>query len=309
MANYLVTGAAGFIGAAISIKLLEQGNRVVTIDNLSTGYFENIPKGVEFIEGDCANPNIYEKLPQYKYDAILHIAGQSSGEISFNDPIYDIRANAESTLLLLKFALKSGCNRFIYASTMSVYGNKPDRQISESDECSPESFYGVAKLASEQYMKIYEKYGINTTSVRLFNVYGPGQNMMNLKQGMVSIFIAQAMKDKKIHVKGDKSRFRDFIYIDDVTEIFIKCIKNKKTYGKTFNTGTGLKTSVESLVKIIVSIIDKNILVEYSGNTKGDIHGIYANNDRMNDFFSLKKLTPLSQGIKQMIDSLDGNIQ
>ena len=309
MANYLVTGAAGFIGAAISIKLLEQGNRVVTIDNLSTGYIENIPKGVDFIEGDCANPNIYEKLPQYQYDAILHIAGQSSGEISFSDPIYDIRANAESTLLLLKFALRSGCNRFIYASTMSVYGNKPDRQISESDECSPESFYGVAKLASENYMRIYEKYGINTTSVRLFNVYGPGQNMMNLKQGMVSIFIAQAMKDKKIHVKGDKSRFRDFIYIDDVTEIFFKCINNKKTYGKIFNVGTGLKTSVESLIKIIVRKIDQNILVEYSGNTKGDIHGIYANNDRMNDYFSLKKLTPLSEGIKQMIESLDGNIQ
>tara|TARA_B110000008_G_scaffold148929_1_gene150375 strand:- start:908 stop:1261 length:354 start_codon:yes stop_codon:yes gene_type:complete len=117
------------------------------------------------------------------------------------------------------------------------------------------------------------------------------------------------MKDKKIHVKGDKSRFRDFIYIDDVTEIFFKCINNKKTYGKIFNVGTGLKTSVESLIKIIVRKIDQNILVEYSGNTKGDIHGIYANNDRMNDYFSLKKLTPLSEGIKQMIESLDGNIQ
>ena len=175
---------------------------------------------------------------------------------------------------------------------MSVYGNKPDRQISESDECRPESFYGVAKLASEHYMRIYERYGINTTSVRLFNVYGPGQNMMNLKQGMVSIFIAQAIKYKKIHVKGDKSRYRDFIYIDDVTEIFIKCIKNKKTYAKVINVGTGLKTSVGSLIEIIVSIIDKNIIVEYSGYTEGDIQGIYANIDRMNDYFCLNKLTP-----------------
>ena len=114
MANYLVTGAAGFIGAAVAKKLLVDGHRVVSIDNLSTGFESNIPEGVTFIKGDCGDANVYKKVPQEHYDAIFHIAGQSSGEISFDDPIYDIRTNAESTLLLLKFALKNECKRLCY---------------------------------------------------------------------------------------------------------------------------------------------------------------------------------------------------
>ena len=98
MANYLVTGAAGFIGSAIAKDLLLKGNKVVTIDNLSTGFKKNIPYGAIFIEGDCGNSLVYKKIPSIKFDAILHIAGQSSGEISFDDPIYDIKTNAESTL-------------------------------------------------------------------------------------------------------------------------------------------------------------------------------------------------------------------
>ena len=105
MASYLVTGAAGFIGAAVAKRLLDDGHQVVTIDNLSTGFESNIPESVTFVEGDCGDASVYERIPQSHYDAIFHIAGQSSGEISFDDPIYDIRTNAESTLLLLKFAL------------------------------------------------------------------------------------------------------------------------------------------------------------------------------------------------------------
>ena len=213
MARYLVTGAAGFIGAALASRLMKEGNQVVTIDNLSTGNISNIPDGVKFIEGDCGNQDVYSNIPNDPFDAIFHIAGQSSGEISFDDPIYDIRTNAESTLLLLKFALKNNCKRFIFASTMSVYGIKPERPVKENEDCHPESFYGIAKLASEHYLRVYEQFGIDTTSLRLFNVYGPGQNMDNLRQGMVSIFLAQMLKDKSIHVKGSADRFRDFIHV------------------------------------------------------------------------------------------------
>ena len=153
MANYLVTGAAGFIGAALTKRLLADGHKVVTIDNLSTGFIENIPEGTVFIEGDCADPDIYSKIPQGNFDAIFHIAGQSSGEISFDDPIYDIRTNTESTILLLKFALRNGCTRFIYAGTMSVYGDKPDRLINEDEECKPQSFYGVGKLMAMNFLQ------------------------------------------------------------------------------------------------------------------------------------------------------------
>ena len=301
MANYLITGAAGFIGAALAKRLVTEGHTVVAIDNLSTGYETNIPEGVNFFQGDCGDFAIYEHIPQEPYDAIYHIAGQSSGEISFDDPIYDIRTNAESTILLLKFALKNMCTRFIFAGTMSVYGIKPDQPISEDEDCYPQSFYGVAKLASEHYMRIYQQYGIKTTSLRLFNVYGPGQNLSNLRQGMVSIFLAQMLKKSHIHVKGARDRFRDFIHVDDVVEAFVRCLSREESWGENINIATGKKTTVGEVVDALVETRDSEITVEYSGATAGDIHGIFANIDKMKSLLGMHTFTPIEQGIKDMV--------
>tara|TARA_B110000902_G_scaffold179452_1_gene203412 strand:- start:10415 stop:11338 length:924 start_codon:yes stop_codon:yes gene_type:complete len=300
MANYLVTGAAGFIGAAVTKKLLADGHNVVSIDNLSTGTIESIPKGTVFIEGDCSAPEVYTKIPQHQYHAILHIAGQSSGEISFDDPIYDIRTNTESTLLLLKFALKNSCKRFIYAGTMSVYGDKQDRPIKEDEECNPQSFYGVGKLASEHYMRIYEQYGINSTSLRLFNVYGPGQNLNNMRQGMVSIFMAQMINNHSILVKGASERYRDFVFIDDVVNIFIKAIDEKMSFNKVINVGTGVKTTIKQLLAALCDLHNETVQVEYKGNTSGDVHGIFASIDELERVFGLTSLTKFKVGLEQM---------
>ena len=301
MANYLVTGAAGFIGAALAKELKDGGNKVVTIDNLSTGIQSKIPESVFFVQGDCADPLVYDKLPELRFDAIFHIAGQSSGEISFDDPIYDIRTNVEATLLLLKYAIKNGCKRFIYAGTMSVYGVKPDRPINEEETCKPQSFYGVGKLASEHYMRIYQEYGIESTSLRLFNVYGPGQNLENLRQGMVSIFLAQMLKNHSIHAKGSPDRFRDFIYIDDVVDAFVRCLSCKRSYGKVINIGTGTRKKVKDVIAELVKNQNQDISVEYSGCTKGDIHGIYADVERMEEILGMKTKTPFEIGVNKMV--------
>jgi len=276
MSSYLVTGAAGFIGSALVKQLVAEGHRVVTIDNLSTGFRENIPNGVEFYRGDCQDEAIYQRIPQEKYDAIFHIAGQSSGEISFDDPSYDLRTNTESTLHLLKFALSVGCSRFIYCSSMSVYGIKPDRPIKEDEVLLPESFYGVGKLASEHYLRIYEQYGVRSTSLRLFNVYGPGQNMVNLRQGMVSIYMQQMLKNNHIVVKGNKDRYRDFVYIDDVVAGFMKCLESDKSCGKIINIAAGKRITVERLLDILTGLHNEKVSITYSGSTPGDLHGIYA---------------------------------
>lgn len=301
MARYLVTGAAGFIGAALASRLIKEGNQVVTIDNLSTGNISNIPDGVEFIEGDCGNQDVYSNIPNDPYDAIFHIAGQSSGEISFDDPIYDIRTNAESTLLLLKFALKNNCKRFIFASTMSVYGIKPERPVKESEDCHPESFYGIAKLASEHYLRVYEQFGIDTTSLRLFNVYGPGQNMDNLRQGMVSIFLAQMLKDKRIHVKGSADRFRDFIHVDDVVESFLRCLSCDKSKSEIINIANGKATKVKEIIDLLASSQKDEIEIKYKGGTPGDIHGIFADITLMNEILGTWDRVDLKDGIKKMI--------
>jgi len=301
MGNYLVTGAAGFIGGAISRRLIAEGHGVVSIDNLSTGYEECVPPGVDLYIDDVANPLIYAKIPQHKYDAIFHIAGQSSGEISFDDPIYDIRTNAESTLLLLKFALTNGCERFIFAGTVSVYGNKTDHPVSEKEGCYPESFYGVAKLASEHYMRIYQQYGINSTSLRLFNVYGPGQNLKNLRQGMVSIYLAQILVKGSIHIMGSADRYRDFVYIDDVVEAFIRCLNSSKSWGKSINVGYGKRTTVEEVIRLIKGTQKKEIEVKFEGNTAGDVHGIYADISLLKSSLGKWNMTGLEEGIKKMV--------
>ena len=142
MSKYLVTGGAGFIGSKLAQRLIDKGNHITIIDNLSTGFKENIPKSAKFIEGNCQDSKLYESLDE-KFDAIYHIAGQSSGEISFDDPVYDLQTNTQSTLLLLSYAVRTGCSRFIYASSMSIYGDQPDMAIAEVQPSKPKSFYGV----------------------------------------------------------------------------------------------------------------------------------------------------------------------
>ena len=303
MDTLLVTGAAGFIGAAIAKKLLEEGNKVITIDNLSTGFRSNIPDGVEFIEGDCQDAGVYKDLEDLKIDGIFHIAGQSSGEISFENPVYDLQTNAQSTLLLLKLALKTNCKNFLYASTMSVYGDKPDQPIDENAALKPKSFYGVGKIASEHYLRIYQEYGINSTALRLFNVYGPGQNMKNLKQGMVSIFLAQALENGHIHVKGSADRFRDFVYIDDVVRGFLTAYKSNNAGFRYYNVATGIRTTIKELISNMKLYIPEDISVEYSGSTPGDQFGIYSSIEKIKKELNWSPLVDLNSGLKIMVNS------
>ena len=301
MGNYLVTGVAGFIGAAVAKKLLEQGHHVVGLDNLTTGAPENIPAGTVFFKGDCQDGLVYsELLPQKPYDAIFHIAGQSSGEISFDDPVYDLRTNAESTLRLLKFALAVGCTRFVYASTMSVYGTPATPVVDETAPTVPQSFYGVGKLASEHYLRIYENYGIRSTALRLFNVYGEGQNMTNMRQGMVSIYLAMMARDGRIMVKGSPDRFRDFVYIHDVVSAFLACLDHPESVGKCLNIGGSGQVHVHELVDKLRALAPKPVDVEYSGSTPGDVFGIAADKTLARQCLGYTPAFTLDEGLAAM---------
>ena len=303
--KYLVTGGAGFVGSAVAKKLLEDNHQVVIIDNLSTGYIENLPAEAMFIEGDISQKETIDKLNNMKFDAILHIAGQSSGEISFEDPVYDLNCNTTSTLRLLDYAKNSGCKRFIYASTMSVYGEQKGKEkFSEKDETNPKSFYAVGKLASEKYMLIYKnQYGIDFTSLRYFNIYGPGQNLENLKQGMVSIYLKQFIDDKfkNVEVKGSLDRFRDLVYIDDIVDITIESIDNNNFYNDIFNIGTGIKVKVSEILDLIKKYLNSNKKIIVTDNTPGDQFGIYADNTKLKSIYS-KEFISFEDGLKKMIE-------
>lgn len=297
--NILITGVAGFIGSKLAAKLLENKKFVIYgIDNFSTGYKYNIPKNVKFIKGDLSNPKILNNL-KIKCDYIFHFAGQSSAEKSFEDPITDIKNNTLSTINLIDFAIKKKIKKIIYASSMSVYGNSKKGFFSESDQLKPLSCYGVSKKTSEAYLELFKK-KVPYVILRLFNVYGPGQDLQNLKQGMVSIFISQALRKKEITVKGKLTRFRDFVPISLVTSVCIKLINNKFK-NEIFNVGIGKKKTINNLLKIIFRSTG-NKKVKISKNTPGDQYGAYANNKKIIRKLKIKPQDNFNIDIKDFID-------
>jgi UDP-glucose 4-epimerase len=302
VADYLVTGVAGFIGGALAQHLIREGHRVVGVDNLSTGFREAVPEGVEFFEGGCEAAATWARIPQIQYEAIYHIAGQSSGEVSFEDPVYDLQTNAQSTLHLLQLARRLGARQLIYASTMSVYGDQPDHPVLERAPTEPKSFYGVGKLASEHYLRIYaEQFGIKTVALRLFNVYGPGQNLSNLKQGMVSIYLAQALQNRHIVIKGGADRFRDFVYIEDVVAAF-KAAEQMDCAGYgCFNIATGVRTTVADLVSAIQKALPFESTTEFVSGTPGDQFGITGDSRSFQAAAGWRVETPLDTGLKKMV--------
>jgi UDP-glucose 4-epimerase len=302
MNTYLITGAAGFIGSHIAQRYIDRGDQVWTIDNLRTGDPDKIPAGVNFIKGACQDDAAIRQLKDTRFDAIIHIAGQSSGQISFEDPLYDFQTNVEATVKLAEYALRTGSLRFVYASSMSVYGNVPDAPIAESRVPNPISFYGIGKLTSEQYLQMYAGKGLRPTSIRFFNVYGPNQNMNNLKQGMISIYLAQLLKNDKVIVKGALDRFRDFIYIDDVVDFTAAVLNDPKAVNGIFNCGTGVKTTVDDLLKKLMRISGITKQIEQEGSTPGDQKGIYADMALSHKTFGFKPKTNLDSGLQAMIE-------
>lgn len=298
MVRILITGVGGFIGAHVARRFLAEGYAVFGVDDFSQGKPANVPAGVELLEADLAQPAILGKLPR-DCRSILHLAGQSSGEISFDDPVADLAKNTVSTLNMIRFGLETRAERLVYASSMSVYGVVPDEPIPESRHCAPLSCYGAGKYASEAYLRIYGKQ-LPAVAMRMFNVYGPGQDMSNLRQGMVSIFLAQALNGGRIIVKGNTDRFRDLIYIDDVVEAWFQAATRREALGHTFNIATGVRTTVGQLLERICALVPGASYVVH-GATPGDQSGIYADVSRMRETLGIRQSVSLDSGLPRFV--------
>ena len=294
MVRVLITGVAGFIGSHVARRFLQEGYAVTGVDDFSSGRTENIPSSVDFIEGDLAMPATIAKIPP-GCRKILHLAGQSSGEISFDNPVADLHKNTITTLNLIQYGIQHQVERFLYASSMSVYGAVSDMPVRESAECRPLSCYGIGKQASEGYLRVFED-KLPSVILRMFNVYGPWQDLANLRQGMVSIFLAQALSTGRIEVKGSLERFRDIIYIEDVVEAWFRAATLEKAKGCTLNIGTGVKTTVGDLLNRICNLVPG---ASYFVNreTPGDQSGIYADLDKFKEIIGLNTFTTLDVGL------------
>lgn len=316
MKTYIVTGGAGFIGSNLARRLIKDGNRVYIIDDLSTGFLRNAPPEAVFCKADISNFQQLQEidLPD-KIDCVFHLAAQSSGEASFENPARDIDINYKGTYNMLKLADKKNSQRFVYSSSMSAYGEADEMNpyINESHSCEPISYYGINKVASEKLIRLYARTStIKPTIFRLFNVYGPGQNMLNMKQGMASIYMSYMMMNEPILVKGSLERFRDFIYIDDVVDVFCQSEGCLATFGRTFNLGTGLKTTVSKLLSTILKVYGKEDFEKWvicSGNTAGDVTGLIADNNELKNALNWNAKVNIVEGIYRMKNWIDETIE
>jgi len=295
----IISGCAGFIGSNIVNHIDLSLYQVYGIDDLSTGSIKNLKKKINFIKIKCENIKQLDYFKKIKkIDIIIHCAGQSSGEKSFYDPLDDFNRNLKSTLSLLDFAESKKCNQFIFLSSMSVYGDLS--HPTEDAICKPISFYGNAKLAAENYIKMYKKKDINFTIFRLFNVYGDSQKLNRLEQGMLRIYLTQLKKFRNITVKGSLSRFRDFVHIDDVIFVILKSINNKLFFNHVVNLGTGKKITILKIIQILKKIVFFKFSVKVIGGTPDDQFGIYANISKINKMINFNPTTDLIKNIKKI---------
>lgn len=294
----LVTGVGGFIGSCVARRFLDEGFEVIGVDDFSTGHRHNVPAGAGLITGDLARTSTVRALPR-GCALILHLAGQSSGEVSFDDPVADLHKNVVSTLNLIRYGIENGSSRLVYASSMSAYGVVPDAPVPESARCAPLSCYGVGKLAAEGYLRVYSR-ELPFVALRMFNVYGPGQDMDNLRQGMVSIFLAQALAHGRVHVKGSLLRFRDFVYIDDVVHAWLRAAFAPNAADEVINVATGVRTTVGALLETMREHVPgMDWFVE--GSTPGDQSGIYGDVSRLQQLLEVGPFTGLAEGMRRFV--------
>lgn len=301
--HILVTGGAGFIGARLVRRFLSEGARVTVVDDLSTGSQENIPPGATFIEADLATPESFRFLDGIKCDTVAHLAGQSSGELSFRNPRVDLGSHVLSTFGLLGWCRTHGVRRFLYASSMAVYGDPDIFPVGEDHPLRPKTFYAAAKMSAEAYIRLYQSLGVDTTIFRLFSVYGPGQDLSNKAQGMVSIFLSYALEGVPIVVKGSADRFRDLTYIDDVVEAWLLALDHPASFGKTYNVASGQRVTVAALLEAVRLAVGRpEHPTEWRTGTPGDQFGMEGNGSLLRKEMGWAPRVSLKEGLIRMVD-------
>jgi UDP-glucose 4-epimerase len=307
----LVTGGAGFVGSNLARKLLESGRTVTLIDNMSNGKERNIPPGARFIRADLSEDGAYQELAGQKFETIFHIAAQASNAISFREPVRDLLWNQLATLKLLEYARKTGSNRVIFTSSMSAYGQPKRFPTPEDEPLRPDSPYAVHKAASEEYLRIYHaEYGIKYTIFRLYTTYGSEQNLDNLDQGLLSIYLAYLVKKKPIIVKGDLGRKRDIIHVGDVVNALLASENQPSTHGKTFNLCSGVSLSIRELLDELIRRMGfdpATYPVEVQPGTPGDPPITHGTFEHANRSFGFQPKTSPFEGIRLTTEGLSRN--
>lgn len=279
MSKYLITGGAGFIGSTLANHLSKEHD-IMVIDDLSMGKRTNLNDGINFIKGSVTDKILMEKiLSENNFDYVFHLAAIASVADSVDRPVATHEVNFESVLLLLELVRKyqKKLKRLVFSSSAAVYGDEPTLPKSEVSEIRPLTPYAIDKFSAEQYVLSYNHlYGIPTSAVRFFNVYGPNQNPASPYSGVISILVncykkRESDKNAEFTLFGDGSQSRDFIYIIDVIEALLLVAKREDSVGKQFNVGTGRSTSLSQLIQVMNKILKVDLKVSHQPERQGDI--------------------------------------
>jgi nucleoside-diphosphate-sugar epimerase len=275
-----VTGGAGFIGSHLVSSLVEQGFQVRVLDNLSTGSRDNLAHlqgQVDFVEGAIED----EKLCRSVFDGVRylwHLAALGSVPRSLRDPLFTNRANIDGTLTVLWAARQMGVERVVFSSSSSVYGVNGNGKQDISDLPRPASPYAVTKVTGEQYMRVFfECYGLETVSLRFFNVFGPRQDPDNPYAAVIPSFIRSLLAGQPAHIEGDGDQGRDFIYVDDCVQACLKAMLANPAPGKVYNVARGDLTTINELYGVICELLDVSIKPVHIEPRPGDVRHSRAN--------------------------------
>lgn len=308
--NYLVTGGAGFIGSNLASALLAQGHRVRVLDNFLTGKKENLAglaerygDAFELVEGDLRDLEVTRRATG-GVEYVLHQGALPSVPRSVADPVLSNEINVGGTVNLLIAARDAGVRRVIFAASSSAYGDTPELPKRESMTPNPKSPYAAQKLAGEHYMRIfYEVYGVETVSLRYFNVFGPKQDPASTYAAVIPRFITAVLMGTSPTVYGDGLQTRDFTYIDNVVRVnLLACKASKEACGRVFNIACGERVSLLEILEIIYGLAGRRVPPRFEPPRPGDVRDSLADISLARDLLGYEPMVPFPEGLSRTFD-------
>lgn len=296
----LVTGGAGFIGSHLTEALVAEGCKVVVLDNLSTGHRSNlatVQRSIELVEGDIRDLQTVRQTMK-GCEAVFHLAAVVSVPQTVEQPLESAAVNDMGTMHVLEAARGDGVASLVFASSSAVYGDDPDLPKCEEMPPKPLSPYAVQKITGEYYTRLFHQlYGMKTTSLRFFNVYGPKQDPSSPYSGVVSIFMSKAVQKMPPTIYGDGSQSRDFVYIADVVRALLKAASTRAAAGQSINVGTGISIDVNQLWKTIAQLAGLKMNSRYAPQRAGDIVASVAAIDTAKTLLGFEPTVAIEEGL------------
>lgn len=304
MAQYLVTGGAGFIGSHLCRRLLADGHAVRVIDDLSSGQRDNLADiidEVELVVGDLRDEDLLDKVLR-GVDYALHHAAVASVQTSVERPLFEQEVNAVGTLRFFEAARRAGVGRVVFAASAAAYGNNPTVPKREQMIPEPESPYAISKVMGEYYARVYSQlYGLQVVCLRYFNVFGPRQDPSSPYSGVISIFAERMLKGKAPVIFGDGGQSRDFVYVDNIVEANMRACTTLEAAGRVYNIGCERSVSILELVTALNEILGTALDPVFNPARQGDVRVSLADIAQARTQLGYEPIVHFAEGLQQTV--------